>query len=317
LLLVLRLTALMLCVHTFVASRARADAVTAQQHFEAGVRAFDEQRLADAATEFQRAYASEPAWQVLYNLGSVHAALGDAVAAQESFERYLQQADATVTPERRERVALELARQRARIGTLLLRAEPNGAELRVDAKPAGTAPVAQPIRLVAGTHTIDLSRVGFRSARRDVEIVAGRQTELTLALEQEYAGAPSAVLERRAVAERSGTGTVQRVVGWTLGAAALGGLAAGTVLMVKAHYKHLDALELVNADRRPLAEELESKAERQQTLGIAVLGVSGAVFIASAIVLWSAPSPPYSTAQLKLAPWVSAGSSGLIARAQF
>jgi len=317
--LVLSFVVLSLCVPLTLVSVAHADIVSAQQHFEAGVRAFEEQRLADAAAEFQLAYASEPAWQLLYNLGSVYAALGDAVAAVDSFERYLSSADATVTRERREQVTSELARQRSRVGTLVVRAEPSGAEVRIDAKPAGSTPLGQPLRLGAGSHTIDLSRLGFRSARRDVEIVAGRQSELVVVLEPE----PERVLPtaaapvRPAVRDGANAGTVQRIVGWTLGAAALGGLAAGTVIMVKAHYKHLDALELVDEGQRPRAEELESRAERQQTLGIAVLGVSGAVFVAGAIVLWSAPSAVHTSARLQVAPFFSASSSGLSARGRF
>jgi tetratricopeptide (TPR) repeat protein len=300
-------------------SVAHADVVSAQQHFEAGVRAFEEQRLAEAAAQFQLAYASEPAWQLLYNLGSVYAALGDSVAAVDSFESYLSSADASVTRERREQVTFELARQRSRIGTLVLRAEPNGAEVRVDAKPAGSTPLSQPLRLGVGTHTVDLSRLGFRSARRDVEIAAGRQSELVVVLEREpeRARATATAPVKPAVRDRADAGTAQRIVGWTLGASALGGLAAGTVIMVKAHYKHLDALDLVAQDQRPRAEELESRAERQQTLGIAVLGVSGAVFVAGAIVLWSAPSAVNTSARLQLAPVFSASSWGLSARGRF
>ena len=60
--------------------------VEAKAHFRRGIEAYEAHRLSEAAAEFRMAYELSPAYKVLYNIGQVSAALGDAVAAVNAYE---------------------------------------------------------------------------------------------------------------------------------------------------------------------------------------------------------------------------------------
>jgi hypothetical protein len=123
------------------ASRALADPGS---HFDAGVHAFEEHRFAESADEFERAYAMEPAWQVLYNLGTVYVILGRPVDAVRAFEGYLHQNDGTASPTRIQEVEAELVRERAKVATLESRKELPAELAPAVAPPATHTPLMPP-----------------------------------------------------------------------------------------------------------------------------------------------------------------------------
>lgn len=309
----LRLVFVLFSFELLSSNRVQADAGS---HFDAGVRAFEEQRFADAASEFEQAYALNPAWQVLYNLGTVYAAVGRPVDAVSAFERYLAQADTSVSSERRREVELELHKQRAKIGWVEIRVNRAGAEVRVDAKRVGNSPLPAATPLAAGTHTLDATISGAHPERRDFSVEPGQTLaiEITLTAPALPSLTPKdlAPVPKPQAGER---GTVQRVIGWTLGGAGLAGAIVGSVIVTKGHIKHLDAVDLAktNYDR---AEVLESEADHQKTLGFATIGVSAAVFVAGAIVLLTAPSGSAAggTADLGVSAWVSNSTGGVLVR---
>lgn len=159
-----------------------AEAQTAQQreaaeHFDRGTAFFNEGRYDASLAEFQRAYELAPAHQVLYNLGRVHAALGHAVEATDAFDRYLREAQpGQITDARRAEVQRMLETQRARVGFVDVSVNVEGAMITVDGVDAATAPLAQPIRLSAGSHVIGARAPGYEEVRHPVQI-AGRVNE--------------------------------------------------------------------------------------------------------------------------------------------
>jgi len=154
----------------------------AKAHFDKGVAAFSDRRFAEAADEFDAAYRLSPAYVVLYNIGQVNAALGRSVEAVDAYEKYLKQGASSVTSERRQSVFDEIEKQRARIGTVDVRTFPEGATLRLDGALAGHTPLAAPLRVNTGKHTVEAQMDGHRPETRDV-LVEGRTNvnlELTL-----------------------------------------------------------------------------------------------------------------------------------------
>lgn len=283
----LRLLSFLLLALSLPTTRARADEGAARAHFEAGVRAYDEQRLADAAAEFERAYQLSPAWQVLYNLGSVYAALGDPVASVASYERYLQQADDSVSAERRAEVQAELTRQRSKIGFIHVSVDPPGAEVRVDARVVGHAPLSKPVAVSLGSHVVEISLEGYQGRRSEVLVGPGEPTVLAWPLSKHPATSSNTAATPR-MRER---GTVQRALGWSVATAGVGGLIAGSVMVAKGQLDHQKAVDLVNEDEsmRMRAEQLEADADHRRTVGFAVLGVGAAVLLSGVITVWAAP----------------------------
>lgn len=304
---------------------AHADATDeARRHFEAGVQNFEDQRFADAAVEFERSFELKPAWQVLYNLGSVYAALGRPVEAVDALTRYEQQAGAALTAERRGEVQAELERQRAKIATLQVHVNAPGAEVRIDSKLVGHSPLSGPIQLASGPHLIDVALDGRRPEHRELTLTAKQWHTVQIALvpllatPREPPKAPPQPTSTPTSNSGGGSsGTVQRVIGYSIFGAGLVGAGVGIGLVAMGQSKHLDAVEAANGDDRPRAEQLESEANRQKTLGLATIGIGGAAILGGLVLLVTAPSNPPPRVAIRFSPIASASFGGLTVEGQF
>jgi hypothetical protein len=154
----------------------------AREHFDRAMALVDQGALEQAIVEFQRAYDLMPHYTVLYNLGQAYVTLGKPIEAVDAYTRYLEEGAERVTKARRAEVESELSRQKAKIGEVTLSVEPPGAKVSVDGKDVGEAPLAQPVRMAAGRHSIEASLAGHGPATRQVSVVGqGHETvELVL-----------------------------------------------------------------------------------------------------------------------------------------
>ena len=154
----------------------------ARTHFDRGLELFNEGRHDAALAEFSRAYEIAPAPPVLFNIARVHAALGHAVEATDTYERYLREAGDSLAAGRRREVQSDLDRQRARIARLTVRTSVEGAVISVDGVDVATAPLPEPLRLSAGEHTIGARGAGHDASRRRVRLAGGDEQTLVFEL---------------------------------------------------------------------------------------------------------------------------------------
>lgn len=170
-------------------ARAQSDAAVreARAHFERGLEFFNEGRHDAALAEFTRAYELAPAPPVLYNIARVQEALGHAVEAADAYDQYLRES-ADMPASRRAEVQRALERQRARVAHLTVRTNVEGATVSIDGVDVATTPLAEPLRLSAGDHTVGVRAAGYDSTRRAIRLAGGdRQTmalELTALVDQ-------------------------------------------------------------------------------------------------------------------------------------
>ena len=160
------------------AARAQDARAAAHEHFDRGLAASNEQHFGEAAEEFEAAYRLWPEFKVLYNIAKVNVALGRPVESVDAFESYLERGGAQIRPERIEEVRREIDAQMARIGTIVVRSSRDGAEVRVDGRLIGTTPLARPVRVGAGKHTVEALVAGLPSQLRDVDIAGKDQLEI-------------------------------------------------------------------------------------------------------------------------------------------
>jgi hypothetical protein len=127
----------------------------ARGHFREGLLHAERGNLLQALHEFEAAYAAQPNFSVLYNIGQAQSALGHPVEATATFERYLAEGGEQIGASRREEVAAILATNRGRIGALELVAPPT-ARIRVwlDGSEIPADRLRQPITLAAGEHSV-------------------------------------------------------------------------------------------------------------------------------------------------------------------
>ena len=162
-------------------AEARAEA---QARFDRGLTLYDEGQHDAALAEFQEAYALWPRYQILFNLGLVHAERGQAVEAVDYFERFLREGGDRLSPARREVAEARLAEQRARIARVMIRVDVEGATITVDGDDVAEAPLAAPLRISAGEHAIAVSAPRYATARRTVRLAGDVDVALDFELER-------------------------------------------------------------------------------------------------------------------------------------
>jgi hypothetical protein len=152
----------------------------ARSHFGRGVQYYEDGDYRAALLEFERAYAIQAAYQLLYNLGQVSAELKDYANAERYFRGYLKEGGSSIGSERRSEVILELSRLRSRVGSLRIVTNQPGAEIRVDDHLLDKA-TSGPVRVSAGRREVAAEKQGYAPIRRVVDVLGGE--EITVALD--------------------------------------------------------------------------------------------------------------------------------------
>ncbi|MDF3067332.1 MAG: hypothetical protein K0R38_2933 [Polyangiaceae bacterium] len=169
----------------------RAGSSEASRHFERGYLMAQQGSLEEAIQEFQTAYALRPHASVLYNLGQAYAASGRAAEAMQTLSKYLAESDPKLDAERRAQATTLLDYQKQRVGTLVVEAEPAGAELVLDGVLLGRAPLANRVLLSAGIHGLWVNAPGRVAHYRRLEIRGGATLHVRVPLPPEPASTRS------------------------------------------------------------------------------------------------------------------------------
>lgn len=334
------------CLNRATAYAAEPDPkIAAQEHYQRGVAAFKANRFGEAASEFRAAYQTLPEYAVLYNIGQVDVALGDAVSAVDAFEKYLEAGGDRLPKERRQAVQIEIEKQRARIGTTLLHVQPEGAEIRVDGKLVGTAPLSKPLRLTAGKRDIVVIASGYDAWVRELEVVPKSQVELEIKLNRvgdaigksptpvntpptpaspaasnQASATPVMLPAPTPLKAESGTSThdTQRTLGYVVGAAGIAAVGTGVVLAVTSASQANTAKNRMSSAQTG-SEWDSAKADydsdkSRNKLGWTVLGLGTAALAGGLALIATAPAARSQTAWT-LAPWKTANGGGVTAAA--
>ena len=163
------LSALSLAWSVASVAQPRDVATEARERFERAIHLFNAGDKAGAAAELGRAYQLSPSPKTLYNLGLVHADMGHAVEAVDALEKVLA-APGDLPAERLERARAVRAEQAKRVASIVVTTSVPGAYLDVDTVEAGKAPLASPLRVVAGTHTVGASLSGYVPVRKRISV---------------------------------------------------------------------------------------------------------------------------------------------------
>ncbi len=148
---------------------------------DAGVTAWERGDYLIALDQFDRAYASFPAPNLLFNKGQVLSDLGRDLEALEVFERFL--AEAQNPPAEFSGVSKsKIAILSKRVAHLDVRALDAGAEIAVDGHAVGKAPLSSPIRVSAGNHQVSAQLAGFEPALLFANPRSGETAQVRIAL---------------------------------------------------------------------------------------------------------------------------------------
>jgi hypothetical protein len=143
----------------------------AQTLLREGAQHYERAEFADALEKFERAYAVFPSPKLLFNIGQASREVGRPVEAMDAFERFLAQAadaPAEMTAEAK-RSMTELGEK---VGKLLIECPVPGAEIAVDGKKVGEAPIQNLVRVAPGRHQVTATHAGSTPAIESVLVAA-------------------------------------------------------------------------------------------------------------------------------------------------
>jgi hypothetical protein len=139
----------------------------------------------DAAAErYRQSNTAMPTPQALTGLANAQYQLGQAVDAYHSYEDLLKTYGDKLGPAKAAAEA-RLKELAGKTGLLGVNVNETGADIAIDGKAFGQSPLAAPVRLAAGTHSIKVTKAGFTPFEKSLELQGGQtQTaEATLAKE--------------------------------------------------------------------------------------------------------------------------------------
>ncbi len=249
----------------------------ASARFKRGVEFFRDNDYEPALSEFRRAYALQPSYRVLYNIGQCALALHDYASALTAFEEYLRDGSGDVPDDRRALVELDLTRLRDRVGTLLVSVDEPGADVLLDEAPLGRSPLATPVRVNPGRHRIAVGLAGLAPQVRALDVAARDRVAVAFVLRRPPTPPPRAPVA--VVAEHKSRNLW---VAW----ASTGVLAAGAVTAGVVAFNARDAakrdISVVNPDQNAL----QSHRATMRTSSVVADIVGAAAILAGATTLY-------------------------------
>lgn len=201
-----------------------ADKQEASQRFQKGVELYGRGDVRAALIEFKRAYKLVPSYQLLYNMAQAASELRDYVEAYEHYKRYLADGGGKIAAGRKDEVEAHILQLEGYLATIDLEVSVDGAEISIDGVVVGVAPLSEPAVVSAGRRKISVTRSGYASWERYLDL-AGKDTE-SLEVKLISLSAPKSETSSSRVAKASGLGT-----GFWVSATTTVLLAAGTGYM--------------------------------------------------------------------------------------
>ncbi|MBK7396117.1 MAG: PEGA domain-containing protein [Myxococcales bacterium] len=154
---------------------------------------FDQGDNAGALAELRKAYELTGSPLVLYNIGLVLDAKGDYPEADAALTEVLALTPDPLKPEARKRAVEAQAHAHANVGTIELAAQLEapagttddpltGAQIELDGVEVGRWPLAAPMKVSVGEHTVGLVVAGYAPARKKVLVASGTTVKAGLSL---------------------------------------------------------------------------------------------------------------------------------------
>jgi hypothetical protein len=251
----------------------------AMGHFRQGIGLYEEGDYDSALFEFERAYELAPDYRLLYNVGVTQLETKDYAGAKRSLERYLDEGGAEIDAERRADVEGQLATLAARIGTVDVQCNVEGATVLVDGEPMGTTPLSEPLILNLGRRTIELQHEGHQPYREELTLTGGSNRVVEANLTSTLAVPPPVVaaddVPEPARDPKTRRLTIATWVGLGVTVAAGAGTIVTGVLALRADGEVDDELGRFPAD----PDAVDAAADRRDTLSLTtdvLVGVTAA-----------------------------------------
>lgn len=168
---------------TYVETTPDARQLEADKVFQQGNRRFEKRQLDDAIRLYRKAYALWPHPIILFNMAINLGFLSNPLGAAEMFRKVLEYQPGPISQERYDEAALNYKRLMRQLSTLRIRCSMPGAEVFVDGKALGVAPLDMVLTLDPGRHLVAARMKEKVPYSAEIDLKAGHHGELTVFLQ--------------------------------------------------------------------------------------------------------------------------------------
>ena len=163
-----------------------ADEATAKKNFESGLRLYGESSYAEALIAFEQSYRLGGRPSALKNIAQCHRNLKHFVDAYEAYEQMLARHDALISAPDKKAVQQALDELGVLTATVTVDVNEPDAEIELDGKSVGRAPMTKPKRIAAtGGHTVRVTKPGFSPFEQTFTVDSQQNKKVEAKLEVE------------------------------------------------------------------------------------------------------------------------------------
>jgi hypothetical protein len=159
----------------------------AKRNFEVGLKLYKEGLVKEALAAFVAADKIAPRASIERNIGQCQRDLKDFAGAYETYSLMLERFGATLKPAESADVKRAVDELALLTSTIEVKTGEADASVAVDEKPVGKTPLAKPVRVNIGAHTVVVTKAGFENYSKTADCRGGDQIVLDAALEKEIA----------------------------------------------------------------------------------------------------------------------------------
>jgi hypothetical protein len=154
----------------------------AKDAYEAAGILLNNRDFAGAVTKYRQAYDLSKDPRLLFNMAVCERDLRAYARMQGLLLRYELEAGADLSEEEKAEVDAALAAIHSLIATVNLTASEVGASVTIDGEKAGTTPLAAPLVVDLGKHTVAVKKPGFEAVEHTIEVAGGNEATVAITL---------------------------------------------------------------------------------------------------------------------------------------
>lgn len=273
--------------------------------YDRGVEASNAQDWPKAIEALGEAWSLKQHYQIAANLGRAEFMAGKHWDAAGHLRFFLREAPPTVSAEEKKKAQEMFEKALTRVGSVTIQVNVPGAEVLVDGKPVGRAPLAEPVFVEPGTRAIEARHPGYNPARESADVAQG--TAPTIRLQLVKAGASDGSQKSP---EPTGGGKPNKTIiiagAAVAGVAAVVGAVSGGLALKYAGDRRDKTSDKCSGDNC-VGDFFDAEDKRVASARVSLGSFIGAGVVGALVVgyvLWPRPQPssPQASAKLVLGP---------------
>jgi len=154
----------------------------AKQFVSEGNKAFREGRFAEAEAAYRKAFEVKPVYDIAGNMALAQLGQEKYREAAQNLAYTLRLFPVTGDPAARKHMQASFEMAKEHVGGVQVKASVKDAQIFADGKPVGEAPLADPVFLEPGEHTIEAKLEGYYDASQKVRVEKSATFDVTLNL---------------------------------------------------------------------------------------------------------------------------------------